>query len=1124
MQARQRRNFDADWLFILGDSAQMSKPEYNDRHWRRLNLPHDWAIEGDFSAGNPSGAGGGALPGGVGWYRKHFRIREVARYFLEFDGIYMNSTVYINGEKLGSRPYGYSSFEFEITRFLRTGDNVIAVRVDNSDQPNSRWYSGCGIYRHVWFTETSAVHVSHWGVHVETTAKGKAKVTVDVNGRGQVQNTLYDKNGAAIDVATGRKSTLKVPGSQLRLWSPQNPYTYKIRTRVLVDGKVVDEVWTTTAFRDFRFDAKTGFWLNGKNMKINGVCEHHDLGCLGAALNDDALHRKLVKLKQMGCNAIRTSHNPPARQLLTLCDQLGLLVMDELYDMWELPKTAYDNARFFPETYPRSVREWVRRDRCHPCVILWSIGNEIYDMQASEKGQYWTKVLADEVKKHDSRHAAVTFGSNYMPWEGAQKCAEIVRLPGYNYAEKYYAAHHAQHPDWVIYGSETASLVMSRGVYHFPFGEDIMSDEDLQCSALMNSNTSWGARDLRAMLADDLNTPYSLGQFVWSGIDYIGEPTPYHTRSSYFGQADTACFPKDSYYFYQAMWTDTPMIHIGVAWDWNVGQMIDVPVMTNCAECELILNGISLGKRTVDRHDPKKCLPLWRVPFGKGTLEARGYDAAGKLLCQTRRVTSGESRLLVLRADRASLRGGCGEMAFIEVSAIDEKGNPVENACDRISVKVSGNGVLLGLDNGDSTDQDGYQTTSRRLFNGKLLIMVGAQTGPGSVTVEADAPNVRGASLTLPVSKGGSQRFPDLCKKAEIREDVAIRRIDLCPLGPCQLTPENPSVSFLAYSLPALAPEQELCCRVTNATGVDVPCAAVTREGNVITVQARGDGRCSLRVTAKNGDDHPRVISTREIAITGFGLLGLNPYDFVSASLCDIRIGDIGAGNEQGIAFARDGESAAGFANVDFGPVGSDTLTVPIFALDGNRYDIGLWDGVPGQGGEKLCDLTYQKPSKWNVYQPETYRLPRALRGVHTLCFSLDRKIHLKGFRFEKQRRPLRYNPAGEADAVYGDSFRREGGAVLGIGNNVTLTFRNMEFASGGTARLIIRGATPLEVNAIHVKAGDMTTMCDFVRSPEPGEQAFDVQVPAGECEVSFVFLPGCQFDFYGFRFEEEEV
>ena len=1098
------------WQFVklpLGSAyADMARAEKRD-----VLLPHDFLIENTDDLYESCD----------GWYVKRLDWPEEyagKRVFVSFDGVYMDADILLDGQEIKTHRYGYTAFRVEIP----AGDHEIAVHIRHQS-PNSRWYSGAGIYRDVHLEVLPAHHMIPDGFQVNTarTESGwRLDFDVELSDPGEWPTyQLLDPVGERLAQGVVTAASQSVEVSDIFPWSPDVPMLYRLR---LTLGEQTETI--SVGFRETKFTPDQGFFLNGEHLKLHGVCLHHDLGALGAAFRAPAAERQLRLMKNMGVNAIRTSHNPPARQLLDLCDQLGLLVMDELYDMWELPKTTYDNARFFPETYPESVREWIRRDRCHPCVILWSIGNEIYDMQASEKGQYWTKVLADEVKKHDTRHAPVTFGSNYMPWEGAQKCADIIKLPGYNYAEKYYAAHHAAHPDWVIYGSETASLVLSRGVYHFPISEDIMSDEDLQCSALMNSNTSWGARDLRAMLAEDLNTPYSLGQFVWSGIDYIGEPTPYHTRSSYFGQADTACFPKDSYYFYQAMWTDTPMIHIGVTWDWNVGQMIDVPVMTNCAECELILNGISLGKRAVDRHDPKKCLPLWRVPFGKGVLEAKGYDADGKLLCQTRRITSGESRLLILRADRASLRGGCGEMAFIEVSAIDEKGNPVENACDRVDVKVSGNGVLLGLDNGDSTDRDGYQTTSRRLFNGKLLIMVGAQAGPGSVTIEADAPNVRGASLTLPVSKGGSQLFPELCQQADIREDVAIRRINLCPLGPCDLTPENPSVSFLAYSLPALAPEQELSCRVTNATGVDMPCAAVSKEGNVITVTAKGDGKCTLRVTAKNGYDHARVISTKEITIRGFGKMGLNPYDFVSASLCDIRIGEIGAGNEQGIAFARDGESAAGFANIDFGPVGSDTLEVPIFALDGNRYEIGLWDGVPGQGGEKICDLTYQKPSKWNVYQPETYRLPRVLRGVHTLCFSLDRKIHLKGFRFEKQRRMLRFNPAAEADELYGDSFQRENGAVLGIGNNVTLNFHQMDFGEGGKLRLFIKGATPLAVNAVHVRVGDSAALCDFAHSDTPAEQAFDLSVPAGEHDLRFVFLPGCQFDFYGFRFEEEKA
>ena len=315
IQARQRQNFDADWLFILGDSVQMSQTGYNDNHWRHLNVPHDWAIEGDFYVGNPSGAGGGALPGGIGWYRKHFSLDKIEKVYLEFDGVYMNSTVYVNGQQVGFRPYGYSSFEYDITPYVKAGGNVVAVRVDNSDQPNSRWYSGCGIYRHVWLTQTNPIHVKHWGVYVHD---GKVEVDFEnpTNQKVIVKNTWFD--------ADGKPASIKKP----RKWSCEDPYIYKVRTQLIAGGQVVDEVETTTGFRDFKFDPKTGFWLNGKNFKLNGVCEHHDFGCLGAALNEDALHRKLVKLKAMGVNSIRSSHNPPAPELLNMCDTMGLIVMD----------------------------------------------------------------------------------------------------------------------------------------------------------------------------------------------------------------------------------------------------------------------------------------------------------------------------------------------------------------------------------------------------------------------------------------------------------------------------------------------------------------------------------------------------------------------------------------------------------------------------------------------------------------------------------------------------------------------------------------------------------------------------------------------------------------------------
>ncbi|MBQ7656619.1 MAG: DUF4982 domain-containing protein, partial [Clostridia bacterium] len=681
------------------------------------------------------------------------------------------------------------------------------------------------------------------------------------------------------------------------------------------------------------------------------------------------------------------------------------------------------------------------------------------------------------------------------------------------------------HPDWVIFGSETGSLLASRGIYHFPMKETILSEEDLQCSALLNTNTSWGAHDLRVMLTEDLNTPYSLGQFVWSGIDYIGEPTPYQTRCCYFGQTDTACFPKDAYYFYQALWTDTPMIHIGISWDWNEGQLIDVPVMTNGKEAELFLNGKSLGRKKVNLRDAEGSLPIWTVPYEPGELKAVVYDASGAVLGEAVRHSFGEAKKIVLSAEKTALKACSGDIAFITVQALDENGWPVENAVNRIHAEVTGAGVLLGMDNGDSTDRDGYQVTSRRLFSGKLLLMVGVNEA-GETRVKVTGQGLEAAELTLRVeeSKGLKEPrfFPSLCKTAATEEETFIRRIDLKALGNTYLTPDHPSVSFAVSVYPENAQSQPIRFRATNAQGVDMPCMQVTQEGNCVTVTALGDGSVYLRAAANNGYPHPRVLSVIEVSATGFGPVGLNPYEFVAGSLCDLREGDVGVGNERGIAFARESESAIGFSNVDFGPAGSDEITIPIFALNGDLYRLKLWDGMPGQGGRFLCELPYQKPSIWNTYQSETWRLPEALRGVHTLAFSLDEKVHFKGFSFARQSRALRYNRAVDCDELYGDSFRKDSDAVRGIGNNVTLTFHHMEFQQPGKVLLTLDGATPLDVNTVSLRVTNpegeaAVSTCGFKQSAR-GEQTFAVEVPQGVCDVSFVFLPGSSFDFYGFR------
>ena len=493
IQARQRQNFDADWLFILADTARMSQVDYNDSFWRRLDLPHDWAIEGDFYAGNPSGAGGGALPGGIGWYRKTFTVNgeevKSEKFFLEFDGVYMNSTVYVNGHKVGFRPYGYSSFEYDITSYLHQGKNVVAVRVDNSDQPNSRWYSGCGIYRHVWLTKTHPVHVKHWGIHVQTDAKtGQVKVSADVEGNGyKLRHQVFD--------AQGREVGLKV--RHPHLWSVDDPYVYKVRTQVLVGGKVVDEVETTTGFRDFRFDAQTGFWLNGKNMKLNGVCEHHDFGCLGAALNEDALHRKLTKLKAMGVNSIRSSHNPPAPELLNMCDTMGLIVMDESFDMWRRKKTQNDYARFFDEWHERDLADLILRDRNHPCILMWSIGNEVLEQWSNAEADtltleqanlilnaghdastlakdgelsvqsLLTRHLADIVKRYDTTRP-ITAGCNEPSPGNHLFKSGALDIIGFNYHHQWVKDVPKNFPGKPFILSESVSALQTRGYYMMP--------------------------------------------------------------------------------------------------------------------------------------------------------------------------------------------------------------------------------------------------------------------------------------------------------------------------------------------------------------------------------------------------------------------------------------------------------------------------------------------------------------------------------------------------------------------------------------------------------------------------------------------------------------------------------
>ena len=748
-QARDRQNFDNGWRFVLADSAQMSKTDYHDTHWRALNLPHDWAVEGDFLCSNPSGAGGGALPGGIGWYRKTFNLqkKQGERYFIEFDGVYMNARVYINGKEVGYRPYGYSSFEYDITPYLIAGRNVVAVRVDNSDQPNSRWYSGCGIYRHVWFTKTADVHVKHWGVHVVANPDGRVSVTADVESQGKaykVRNQVFDAQGRAVGLKVRRP----------HLWSVDDPYIYKVRTQVLVGGKVVDEVWTNTGFRSFRFDAKTGFWLNGKNMKLNGVCEHHDFGCLGAVVNEDAMHRKLVRLKEMGVNAIRSSHNPPAPELLNMCDTMGLIVMDESFDMWHRRKTQNDYARFFDEWHERDLSDLILRDRNHPSILMWSIGNEVLEQWSyadadtltleqanlilnaghdastlAKDGETSVNTLladhlADIVRRYDTTRP-ITAGCNEPSPDNHLFKGKALDIVGFNYHHQGIKDVPKNFPGRPFIMTESVSALQTTGFYTMPSDSVIKApkewwlpytDPSFKCSSYDNMHASWSSTHEETWDVVK-HTPYVGGQFIWTGFDYIGEPTPYSypARSSYFGIIDLAGQPKDVYYMYQSEWTNRPVLHLFPHWNWLDGEQIDMWCYYNQAdEVELYINGKSQGvRRKADSHQYHV---MWRVTFEPGEVKVVARKD-GKEVRQQTIHTAGQPHHLQLSIDYQGKN-----TTFVKVEVVDENGNRCPWAENQVFFDTDA--TIIGVDNGNQTSLERFKDNKRKAFFGRCFVVL----------------------------------------------------------------------------------------------------------------------------------------------------------------------------------------------------------------------------------------------------------------------------------------------------------------------------------------------------------------------------------------------------------------
>jgi beta-galactosidase len=801
--------------FISDETAKTTRPDgnpvedvsyaqtdYDDSGWRKLNLPHDWAIEGPFLPDAPNETGKHQY-WGVGWYRKHFDIPasdQGKEFYLDVDGAMSYATVWINGQCAGGWPYGYASFQVDLTPYIQPGkENVVAIRLDNPPD-SSRWYPGAGIYRHVWLTKTAPVHVAHWGIGVTTpevspdAATVAFKVALDnassipAQSEMQIQIFSLDANDAksAAPVASSNWSPVTVPdgGSvsvegQLQIdhphiWDLATPNLYTAVTTVRQGDAILDSQETVFGVRTIKFDPEQGFSLNGRHVSLQGVCMHSDLGALGTALNTRALQRQVEILKEMGCNAIRTSHNPPSPELIDLCNHMGVLVMAESFDCWKAGKKPNDYHLLFDDWSERDLRAEIRHFRNDPSIILWSIGNEVPDQNWSSGITIGKRLTAIAHEEDPTRLTAIACNVKESGFNGFQTVVDVF---GYNYKPWAYADFHKANPDIPLFGSETSSTVSSRGVYFFPIGHSV---EPFQVTSYDNCKPPWATLPDEEFKAQEQNS-FVAGEFVWTGFDYLGEPTPFNndqsillnmhspeekaklqeqlnalgkggipSRSSYFGIVDLAGFKKDRFYLYQAHWRpDFPMAHLLPHWNWpnRVGQVTPVYLYTSGDEGELFLNGKSLGRKT---KQPFEYRLRWDVPYQPGELEAVAYKN-GKEWARDKVKTTGPVSQMLLQPDRSTLKADGTDLSFVTVTLADKDGLMVPDADNQVHFDISGPGDIVAVDNGDATDPTSFQDPARKAFNGLVLVVIRTHKGePGAITLKADAdglPHVE-ASLT----------------------------------------------------------------------------------------------------------------------------------------------------------------------------------------------------------------------------------------------------------------------------------------------------------------------------------------------------------------------------------------
>lgn len=1102
-------------------------------NYSQVTLPHDWQIYHVKDLYRNS----------VGFYKKELFLTKDQmnnkNLSLNFEGVYMNSALFVNNQLLGKWKYGYTGFEFNITNYVHEGKNeILLIAVYQS--PNSRWYSGAGIYRDVWLYITEKTFLTRDGVYVNTKPEtqditGEWTVTVKAEITGPEENhyvtyIIKDLNNNGIYSSHGKIQLKDNEACEIfsvknpLLWSPDNPDYYILTTNLYnKKNKIVDSIEQNIGFKKYDFTSNNGLFVNDNYLKLQGACIHHDFGALGSAFNVNALKRQFNKMKDMGINAIRCSHNPVPEAFLNLADKMGFLIISELTDVWQKNKTDFDYANYFDSWIEKDVESWVKKDRNHPCLLLWSIGNEIYDTH-NGNGLKITEKLISLVRKYDYlTKTPITIASNYMWSENAQKCAELVDVAGYNYLENLYDEHHKKYPEWKIFGSETASTIQSRGVYHFPTDLTLVTFADNQCSSLGNCSTVWGAKNTQTVITNERDNPYSQGQFIWTAWDYIGEPTPYHTKNSYFGQIDTAGFEKDSFYLYKALWNKNakPFVHLLPYWDFNDGQIINVKAYTNQSWIELFFNGKTLGKQYINPLEDKNPFGQWKLPYSNGELRAVAYDNEGKITSIDIKHSFSDSTKLLLSPEKEDT----GNLFFIDIYTTDKNNIPVENANNYVTVEVNGAAKLIGLDNGDSTDFDEYKTNTKRLFKNHLIAIIEAKSKDSVFTISAISKDLIPDAIKYE-NHQWTKTAPE--NQSLPKQYIPIRNIKLTAEGSTILNRKNPELVVTATILPE------------NATNVSLNFSAVLREcvpcdyftitkiettNNVqkIRLKANCDGECLLRVTAQNESGFDEIISDLQINVEETGNSKLNPYELIPAC----RFTDWDKTKEKPVISLESGitnrncpDTWIAFEQIDFGEQGADTIHLPVFS-----FDTSLPVEILTMNRETLGSFVYNHQSVYNTYNENVFTLNRRLFGIQKLYFKFKTELNFKGFYFDKTPKAYSKLRALDASLITGDSFIKTSDAVEKIGNNVTLDFDNMIFDDDSNTKIIICGRSLNQDNVINIKFFNTdgsyeTQSVEFTKNTDYEEQVFILKPFRCNQKISFVFLPGSNFDFKWFKFE----